>query len=266
MILFIFLPSSVTGINPYHLPVGPAEAGRGSVCIMKPGFWSSFRNQSLISSYPSLSAGVNYQNRFNINELGTRAAALIIPVGRTSLGIFYSHFGFSHFSRETGGVACGLRLSEKISAGIQIDYFHEKTSGEYGNNRSVTFEGGLLITPSGNITVGIHLFNPVPNSLRGSILPSTVTAGAGIELADGLFAGIEAEMSTCTTLLLRTGFEYEPAQNLKLRGGFCSENTSFTFGLGYHFRSIDLDMSFATHQKLGITTSVSMIFILRKTD
>jgi len=259
----LFTSLSAAGNNPYNLPVGAAEAGRGSVCVMIPGFWSSFHNQALLASFSSLSAGISYESRFNIGELGTRTAALITPAGRTSLGIIYSHFGFSQLRRETCAMACGLKLAENISAGVQIDYFLEKASGEYSNNHSVTFEGGLVIIPAKNITVGIHIFNPVPNSLRRTFLPSTITAGAGIKLNNELFAGFEAEMSTERKILIRTGFEYEAAGNFLLRGGFCSENSSFTFGLGYHFRSISLDMGFATHEKLGMTTSVSMIFKIR---
>ena len=263
--VFLLLPSLAAAAgNPYNLPVGAAQAGMGSVCVILPGFWSSFRNQALLASFSSVSAGINYESRFNIGELSARTAAVIIPAGRSSLGIIYSHFGFPHFRRETCAMACGLKLSDNISAGVQIDYFLEKTSGEYSNTRSLTFEGGLVIIPAENITVGIHIFNPVPNSLRRTFLPSTITAGAGIKLNNEVFAGFETEMSTEKRILIRTGFEYEVAGNLLLRGGFCSENSSFTFGLGYHFRSISLDMGFATHEKLGVTSSVSIIFKIKE--
>jgi len=214
----------------------------GSVCIMKPGFWSSFRNQALLASFRSFSAAVSYESRFNIGELSTRTAATIIPAGRSSLGIIYSHFGFPHFRRETMAVASGLKLSDNIAAGIQIDYFLEKSSGEYSNTHALTFEAGLIFLPVENITVGIHLFNPVPNSLRKTSLPSAIRTGAGIKLNKDLFAGVEAELSSESRLLLRTGLEYKVAANFLLRGGFCSENSSFTFGSGYRFRSVDLDL------------------------
>lgn len=256
----MFLNLAAAGSNPFHLPAGAAEAGMGSVCTVKPGFWSSFRNQALIPSLSSVAAGFSYEDRFNISELGKRSAAIIIPAGRTSLGFIYSHFGFSHFKRETAGIACGLRLSEKISAGIQIDYFHEKASGEYNDIRSVTFEGGLLIAASENLSLSMHLFNPVPNSVRKAVLPSTLTAGAGLKIRQDLFTAIEAELNTSSRLILRTGLEYAANENLRLRGGFCTENSSFTFGLGYLIKTIVLDISFATHEKLGITTGISVIF------
>ena len=66
------------------------------------------------------------------------------------------------------GLASGMKLSEKISAGIQIDYFSERTSGEY-NNQLITCEAGLVFVPKENTRIGIHVFNPVPGSLRKDI-------------------------------------------------------------------------------------------------
>ena len=113
---------------------------------------------------------------------------------------------------------------------------------------------------SEKVKAGVHIFNPVPNSLRRSFLPSSIRAGAGIELSKVLYAGVEAEMSTMEKLIIRTGFEYEAFTKIWLRGGFSSENASFTFGTGYLFKSIKLDLGFATHDRLGVTSSVSLIF------
>ncbi len=262
--LIVFsLSLALAGNNPYNLPAGAADAGRGSVCIMKPGFWSSFRNPALLASFPDFSAGINYENRFNISELGSRTAGLIIPAGKPSLGIIYSHFGFSHFSRQSCGIACGSLLWEKISAGIQIDYFFEKVSEKYENIHSVTFDGGLLIAAAENINIGIHVFNPLPNSLRRRTLPSSIRAGAGIMLNENLFAGAEAEMCTESKLTLRAGFEYGLTTALFVRGGFSSRNSSFSFGLGCNFDRLDLDIGFASHERLGITTTFSLVFLVR---
>ncbi len=232
----------------------------GSVCIMKTGFWSSFQNQALLASNNYFSAGINYNNRFNICELGTRTAGLIIPAGNSSLGIIYSNFGYKHFHRETAGLSCGIALSEKISAGVQIDYFSEKTSLEYERRDIITCQTGLLILPKENLSIGIHIFNPVPNSLRKSFLPTTLSVGAGLKLNKVLFAAAEAEMTTGNNLVVRTGLEYEVVNRFLLRCGFCTDNTSFTFGIGYILNRFQFDMGFATHEKLGITSSASLIF------
>jgi len=235
----------------------------GSVSIMKAGFWPSFNNQALLAYNRTFSAGIDYQNRFNISELGIRTAGVVIPAGKTSVGIIYSHAGYSEFRREMTGIACGLNLLENIAGGVQVEYFSERASGEYQRKQSLTFEAGLSIRPSETITIGIHTFNPLPNSIRKAYLPSSLTAGLGIELNKALFAGAEAEMSSEDKLVLRTGFEYQTIENLWLRGGFSTENTSFSFGLGYLFKSLKLDLSFSTHEKLGLTSSASIVFKIR---
>ncbi len=262
-LIFIFssLPASGDGI---HTPsAGAGEAGIGYACTMKNSFWASFHNQALLSENKTLAFGLNYENRFSIKELGTRSVGMSIPAGKSSVGFVYSHFGYSDFNRQMTGLACGMKLSEKISAGVQVDYFSEKTIGEYDNSQVITFETGLLISPSENISIGIHLFNPVPNSIRKNFLKSALRVGAGTTLNKLLFAGIEAEMSTGSYLILRTGFEYEAAKKLWLRGGFSTCNTSFSFGSGYLTKIAKIDLGFYTHDKLGMTSSVSLIFIIR---
>jgi hypothetical protein len=262
-LLFIFFSFTAAGGDPYRTSAGAGEAGTGYSCITKNGFWSSFHNQATLAFNKSFSFGFNYENRFNIRELGTRSAGFIIPAGKTNLGALYSHFGYSDFSRDIIGIASGMKVSDKIAAGVQVDYFSERTSGEYDNIQSVSCEAGIIVMISEYTRIGIHLFNPVPNSLRKSFLPGALRIGAGSYLNKLLFAGVEAEMSTGSNLLIRTGFEYEAGKNFWLRGGYCTDNNSFSFGLGYLVKFIQLDLGFVTHDKLGVTSSVSLIFKIK---
>jgi hypothetical protein len=258
LLFFSFL--AAPGEDPYRPSAGAGEAGKGFVCITKDGFWSSFHNQAILAGNNSFSFGFNYENRFNISELGTRSVGMIIPGGKACIAVIYSHFGYTDFKRDMSGLACGMKLTNKIAAGLQVDYFAERTVGEYSDIQSVTCEMGLLVTPSENIVIGLHLFNPVPNSLRKSFLPTSLRIGAGTNLNKLLFTGIEAEMRSGSNLLFRTGFEYEAAKKLWLRGGFCTENNAFSFGLGFLLKIVQTDISFVTHEKLGVTSSVSLIF------
>lgn len=259
-VLLILSSLTASGGDPYRISAGAGEAGSGYVCVMKNGFWTSFHNQAVLPSNNSLTAGFNYENRFGIPELGTRTAAFIIPAGKTSLAAIYSHFGYSDFKRDMTGLACGMKVSDKISAGVQVDYFSQRTSGEYNNNQIVTCEAGLIISATENTSLGIHLFNPVPNSLRKTFMPSSLRIGAGTRLNKLLFAGAEAEMYTGSKLIVRTGFEYEAAKKFWLRGGYSTENNSFSFGLGLLVKMVQMDIGFVTHDKLGVTSSASLIF------
>jgi hypothetical protein len=259
-VLFIFFSLTASAGDPYRFTAGAGEAGTEYVCIMKKGFWSSFHNQAILGQNNSFSFGFNYENRFNIKELGTRTIGMIMPAGKASLGAVYSHFGYPDFKRDMTGLACGLKLSEKISAGVQVDYFSERGSGEYYKNQSITCEAGLLMYPSENTSIGIHIFNPVPNSIRKTSMPMLLRVGAGTNLNSTLFTGIETEFSSGRKIILKTGFEYEAAKKLWLRGGFSTDNNSFSFGLGWLVKMVQMDIGFVTHEKLGVTSSVSFIF------
>ncbi len=259
VILILFSLPACCG-DPFRPAAGAGEAGMGYVCIMNRGFWASFHNQASLAYNKTFSFGINYENRFMLNELGTRSAALSIPAGKASLGTVYSDFGYTDYKRYMTGLACGMKLSESIAAGLQVDYYSERTYGEYDNNQAVTFEMGLIILPDDKIRLGIHLFNPLPNSIRKSYMPSNLRIGAGLDISKILFAGIEAEMSTQNNLNLSGGFEYMAANRLWLRSGFSTTNSSFSFGLGYETKFAKVDLGFKTHDKLGVTSSVSVIF------
>lgn len=261
--IFVFLFSSAHGGDPYFPVAGAAESGMGWSCVMKPGFWSSFHNQALLPFNESAAAGINYNSRFGISELGTKSAAFVMPLDKAAIGLVYSHFGYRDLARHSAGLACGLRLSEKISAGVQADFFAWKTAGEYRERRSLSFEAGIHIKASEKVSLGIHVFNPVPGSFRKDQLPSSVRAGAGISLNRNLIATAEAEMSTDGGLDIRTGFEYEPFSSIMIRGGYSSGGNSFCFGMGYIFRPVQIDLGFMTHDRLGVSTSISLIFAFK---
>ena len=88
-------------------------------------------------------------------------------------------------------------------------------------------------------------------------------AGAGLDLSKTLFAGAEVEMSTDENLIIRTGFEYEAAKKFRIRGGFSTKNSSFSFGFGYLMKSLKIDLGFSTHDRLGVTSSVSLIYAIQ---
>lgn len=259
----IFLSVKGFAGDPFTLMSGAKQTGMANVCTMNGDLWSSFHNQAGLAFNKSFSFAFNYENRFSIKELGTRTAAITIPAGRVSFGAIYSHFGYSEFRRQMTGLACGIPVSDIITAGIQIDYFSERATGEYNNNQILTCEAGVIISASENLKVGMHVFNPVPNSIRKSDMPTGLRVGAGIDLSKDLFAGIETEMSTGQKLVIRTGFEYEAAKKFLIRGGFSTENNSFCFGMGYRDGPAMIDFAFSTHEKLGITSSVSIIFDIK---
>ncbi len=218
-VCFAILSATAFAGDPHFMPAGAGQAGMAYVCVMKADFWSAFHNQALLAHRRGVVFGANYENRFGIPELGTCTSAISLPAGRTSIGVIYSHFGYRDYNRQMAGLGCGLPVSENLSAGIQLDYFTERTYGEYAGHQAVTFEAGLILSVNKNLKIGVHLFNPVPGSIRKRDMVSSLRTGAGAVLGKGLFAGTELEITSGGSVDLRSGFEYELSKSFWLRGG-----------------------------------------------
>jgi hypothetical protein len=263
VLLFVFA-SNTSAQDSYILPAGADEAGMGYSCVAKPGFWSSFSNPASLASQKEPAAGICYENRFNISELGIRTAGLVIPAGTTTLGVVYSNFGYRYFSRHKAGLASGLNLSEKLAAGVQIDYFYEHVPGENNDRSRLTFAAGALFKASEAVRLGFRIFNPIPGSVRKHFLPASVEAGAEVVLGRPLSATAQAEIEEGKKMRISMGFEYAVRAGFKIRGGFTSGSSSFCFGLGYRVKSVSADLGFMVHDRLGVTSVASVVFNLNR--
>lgn len=259
-VLFIILSSSACGGDPFRLAAGASEAGSGYACLTKTGFWTSFHNQALLSFEKNISAGLSCDTRFGLPELSTSSIALIVPQGRASIGALVSHMGYNGYSRTLSGLACGLRLGKQVTGGIQVDLFTGRSSSDYVLNLSATIEAGIIVAASENISVGVHLFNPLPDPLRSRQLPQSLRAGAGMILSRSLYGGVEFCISTGCEPEARVGFEWEVSKNLFLAGGYCSCLNRFSLGTGFRAGRVRFNVAFTSHQQLGISSTASAVF------
>lgn len=258
-----FLFFRVYAGDPLFKVCGARETGMGNIMPVTDIFWSVFQNQGSLPTIRSVSAGVNYENRFFLSELSTRSAAMAVPAGKATIAGMYSYFGYADYRRQMVAFACGLPLSDRISAGIQIDYFNEQTYGEYSAWQSVTCEAGILIEATENLFLAMQVFNPLPNSIRKNEMPSRLKLDISGSLNAALQAGAGIEMSSGGKPCVSTGMEYKIYEGLSVRGGFRSEFTSFAFGIGYRAGPAVIDIAFCTHEKLGISSAASVIFNIK---
>jgi hypothetical protein len=260
IIFFSVQLPAICGI-PYRFPGGASELGKGSLCLTYSTLWSSFQNPALMSAHREFTAGLGCKNRFGIRELGYRSAAVIIASGSVPLGLICNHSGFPEYRRIAAAIAAGMKLSGNISGGIRIDYCSESTTGEYRNEHTVSFEAGMLIAINNKCSLGISLFNPVPAQLRERPLGSVLRTGVGVRQTDQLWYGAELELSTDRPAEFMSGAEYRFRDTFLLRSGYRTGNSSFSFGAGYIIKNIKVDLGFATHRQLGVTSSISIIYV-----
>jgi len=249
--------------NPYRLSAGARQVGLAYATVSTTGFWASFHNQAALAEMHKWSVGLNQDNRFGLSELSNKTLGMIIPSGqRGALGMVYSYYGYSEYNRHTIGLAYGMKLGEKIAAGVQTDMYSTRIAGDYRNRYDLTFEGGIQYKPLDKMELGLHVYNPVRTNLHERDIPLVIRLGASYRFASSFMVIAEMEASDQAGKNMRVAFEYEFLGNLFLRGGFMTEPLGYAFGAGYSGRIFQGNIGFITHENLGLTPSLSLVIFI----
>lgn len=261
--IIIFLMSvAVRSQNPYGLSAGAREVGLAYTTSATTGFWTSFHNQASLAYMNSWSLGINQDNRFGLAELSNKTFGMILPTGHGALGAVYSYYGYEDYKRHSAGLAYGLKIGSALSLGVQADLFSTRAALDYESTNELTFEIGALIKPAQGLSIGLHAFNPLPNSIRRMDMPVVISLGAGYLFSGIFYTAIELEAADTGHKNLRFGLEYQVYNNFYIRGGLMTDPRGLSFGLGYSGNIFQGNLGFITHEDLGLTPSLSIVLFL----
>ncbi len=250
-------------------PVGARPAGMANAALTFTDIWSSFHNQAGLGHIENITAGAFYENRFLVDGMAFAGFAGALPLGNGAIGLNYSNFGYSVYNEGKLGLAYGMKLSDRFSVGVQLNYQTTRIVAEdYGNAGAFTAEVGARMEVSEKVTVAAHLFNPTRATLidNGDLaipdekIPTVLRLGAGYQISEEvLFAG-EVEKDIDQNALFRGGIEYQPVDILYLRIGASSEPSLFSFGLGVKFDSFQFDLASSYSSVLGHSPQISLTY------
>ncbi len=261
----LLLTFSIVSSNENY-PAGARSLGLSHSSVSFSDTWSTFHNQAGIGNISNITSGFFYESKFQIDELSLIAGSLILPVKGGGFGLSFFQFGKGLYKENKIGLAFAKPLGDKVTAGIQLDYFAQTFPENERSKGFVTAEGGIIYQPLDDLSIGAHIFNPVSAGIKtafGKIeLPATIRLGTHYSFDESVLITAEAEKHFHNPLIIKTGIEYLPVKNLALRIGVSGKPTRFTSGIGYRTGKISTDIAFSYHGNLGITPSISIQFIL----
>lgn len=242
---------------------GSRAASMANAAVTFHDLWSVYHNQAGLAGVSSVSAGIHYENKFNVSEFALRAVALAVPARPGTIGFSYSYFGFPSYNENSFGLAFGRFFGENVAAGIRLNYLQIYIAEEYGDARNLTVEGGFIAELAEGFRVAAHVYNPsrekIGNPSR-QVLPTIFRFGVGYMFGGKIFATIEAEKELERKAVFRAGLEAGFFDSFYLRTGILSDPVQNSFGLGYVYRGINADMAFTHHQVLGFTPHISLSY------
>jgi len=253
------------GVNVLALenhPIGARSLGLSHASVSFSDVWGTFHNQAGIAGLEGFSAGFFYESRFGVDLLSLSAGSVVLPVGEGAFGLSFFQFGSGVFKENKYALAYARRLSEKWSAGIQLDYLTQTFPENARAKGFATVEGGVLFQPSEKLHLGAHVFNPVKGGTEapaGKVeMPVIFRAGGHYRFDEMVLVAFEAEKDNQNPALLKSGIEFLPVENLALRFGVSGKPFKYTAGVGYKTGNLSADLGFSYHGNLGITPSVSV--------
>ena len=250
-----------------HVITGGRAAALGYTCVTQSDEWSVFNNQAGLAWCKRFSAGIYFENRFFLEDLSGKAVALTLPAGKGAFGISFFQFGFSLYSELNAGIAYGMHLTKRFSAGVKVDYLHLHVADGFKDNNAFSCETGLQFRASDHLWLGLHIANPVPVKFSPGAsdrLPTLMRFGISWRISEGLHCDAEVEKDLIVKPSWKAGIEYRPVKSFSIRLGFLTNPATFTFGFGSVVGNLQFDLASSYNLILGYSPQASVVYYFGK--
>lgn len=238
---------------------------KSSICLID--VLSARNNQAGLGFCSSTEVAAFYENRFLIKELSQSGFVATLPIKNGTFGLNYSAFGYKLYKESHVALAYGLKLSETVSAGASLDYLNTRIADIYGTSSAVTGSFGFIVKLQPQFVIATHIYNPVRSQMINysyEKIPTVFRIGLQYVFSDKVFLMSEAEKVSDKKMNLKTAIEYNPVQPLFIRIGAGSFPTQMTFGVGFIYNGLKIDVSSGYQNLLGFSNQIGLSYCLVK--
>ena len=247
-----------------HFPTGAANAGMAGVSVTSENLWATFNNPAMLARIGQVQAGVNYENRFLVRDLGISSISAVLPTRPGVFGLAFNQFGTNLYNQSFLGLAYGRSFGERFQAGVRLDARHTRLAEHYGQRTDLSFALGFGANLTNDLTLAAALFNPIRIKAANDFdekLPAIYRVGLAYRIENNLIVTVEAEKDIRYKPSLRTGVQYKYKEIAALRAGIGTNPLNHSFGFGFNFGSFIFDIAAVRHEVLGYSPQASLIWI-----
>ena len=267
-IFLFFMLTCITSIRAQGWqPMGSRSMALGNASVALNDVWAYHHNPAAFVGIKKVAFGVSYENRFLLRELQSQGFVVAYPLKRGVISMGGQTFGYTNFRTYRSGLGYSLALTDFLSIGVQLNYHLLRLPQAYGRDQTVTAEIGALAKITDNWHIGFSILNLSRNKLASyqeDRYTNMLRLGTRYHISKKVMMLAELEKNVDFPIRVKSGVEYEPADNLFIRGGFATAPIEFSFGFGYHWKGIyKLDVGSAYQQIIGWSPNVSFTVQLK---
>ena len=257
---FIFFPK---GYSIGELSqVGARDVSLGNASVALVSVFSVFNNQAALARIRNISVAIDYNQPFLIEGFASKALAVVVPTAVSNFAICMQQKGIKGYNESRFGFSMARTIGERVSAGLQFDYFMVDFPEQGRVRGTFLIEFGMLYQSQNNLAIGLHVFNPSHSSIESlnnqTNLPFSATTGIALKPSANLVFVSSVAYSVDNPINVRMGIEYQFSESFFLRGGISGKPICHSAGLGYKNQNFGIDFAIVHHQALGYTPSISL--------
>lgn len=246
-----------------YSPVGASAGGMAGASTAIGNIWATFNNPANLSGIENLSAGVNYENRFRIREMGLGSITAVLPTDYGVFGLAFNQSGSNLYSQSFLGLAYGRSFGERFRAGVRLDALYTHLAEGYGRRTDISFALGVAMDLTKEFVIAAMLSNPMRVKIAKDFderLPAIYRLGLAYKIEKNLTLTVEAEKDIRYKPSVRTGIEYRVKEIASIRAGIGTNPLNHAFGFGFNFGSFTFDIAAIRHEVLGYSPQASVIW------
>jgi len=268
LFLFILTLCKISIAGGDNFTAGARAGALGDASITLSDVFSSTTNQAGLAFLNNYSVGIFADRKFLNASINNFDGAVALPISAKvgTFAISANYYGYKYYNETKIGVAYARKFGEKFSVGLQFDFLRMMIF-ENGSKNFYTFELGFQYKPWKVLTIGAHLYNPIPykvDKVFTDRLPTIIKFGLGYEPSPKVLLAAEYQQDINYKPQFKGGIEYRPIKYLHLRVGAQSTPFSASFGLGVNVKGLNIDLASAYHPVLGFTPQAAIIYSFTK--
>jgi len=263
LISLLFLTTAFLSFSQGYVPAGARSMSMGNASTTFNDVWAYHNNPGALADVKKFSVGLSYENRFLLKQLQSQGIAVAIPLKVGVLSFGGHLYGSSLYRSTKIGVGYSMKLSEKFFSGVQLNY-QNLSIQNYNSKNALTAEIGIYAKITEKWLLGISVFNlgrAKLSAYQDDRFSTIFRLGSSYQFSKKLLLSGEFYKDLDTPLRFKAGIEYEVVDHLFVRGGFMSSPTELTFGFGYNFKQIRLNVGSAYERIVGWSPHFSISFV-----
>ncbi len=244
-------------------PIGAKFVGMGNATVAMKDPYSLFYNPAGISDSEEYTALFAYENRYGLNLLHSIAAGIISPLKFGTLGLNVHRFGDQLYNEQLLGLTYANTISG-VSLGLKTNWVQMNTLNT-STFQTFTFEFGAITELTSTLSMGARVYNFTQskfNSSTGEQIPLQINLGLSYKSGDNLLVNVEVEKEMNGQAQVRAGADYKIKPFLSIRTGISTLSSIFYGGIGLNLKKFQFDYSINSHQQLGLSNQLSVVYKL----